>query len=71
MNNKEWYVQVKPLKYFTEGDTYEIHSAGKIKKYNNIHYYIFINDDKILLFKNIDLNVNDGIIYVPKSSLVN
>lgn len=68
--NKEWYVQVKPLVNYIEGEVYEIHSSGKIKKYNNIHYYIFLNDDKILFFRNKELKVENGIIYVAKNSLV-
>lgn len=72
INDMDWYVQVKPLKYyFVKNDIYEIISSGKIKKYNNIHYYIFVDEKEILFFSNNNLEVIDGIIYVPKINLKN
>ena len=42
IENKEWYVQVKPLKeYSIRNNWYKINSSGKIKEYD-IHYYIFV-----------------------------
>jgi hypothetical protein len=70
VNNREYYAQIKPLKsYVRRDDTYEIISSGKIKKYDDIHFYIFVNDDKCLLFTNPNLEVINGIIYVPKENL--
>jgi len=70
INSRDWYVQVKPLKSYTlSNDLYEIISSGKIKKYSNIHYYIFINEKNCLFFANSYLEVINGIVYVPKSSL--
>ena len=68
IDNKEWYVQVKPLKSYTIGDTYEIISSGKIKKYN-IHYYIFVNEDECVFVSNRNLEVINGVVYVPKENL--
>lgn len=71
-NDKEYYVQVKPLKHYKlEDGIYEIHSAGKIKIYKKIHYYIFINDDECLLFSKPNLQVFDGVIYAPIANLKN
>ena len=70
INNKDWYVQVKPLKNFkVKNGYYKIVSSGKIKKYNNIHYYIFIKDKEHLLFSNTNLKIKNGIIYVPEKDI--
>ena len=69
IDNKDWYVQVKPLQSYTIGETYEIVSSGKIKKYSNIHYYIFVNKGECLFFANRNLEVINGIIYVSEKSL--
>lgn len=67
INNRDWFVQVKPLRDYTINDEfYCIRSSGKIKKYDNIHYYIFVNETESLLFSNNnDLFVNNAITYVP------
>lgn len=69
IDGKEWFVQVKPLLSYISGETYEIISSGKIKKYDNIHYYIFVNENECLLFGNKSLEVINGIIYVSEKSL--
>lgn len=72
IKNSDWYVQVKPLVSYQKKDSYyEIISKGKIKKYNNIHYYIFVNDNECLLFSNKGLIVENYIIYVPEINLKN
>jgi len=71
INNKEWYVQVKPLRSYITGDTYQVVSSGKIKKYNNIHYYIFVNSNECLFVANKDLVVENGLVYVSKNSIKN
>jgi galactitol-specific phosphotransferase system IIB component len=71
INNKEWYVQVKPLRSYIIGETYEVISSGKIKKYNNIHYYIFVNSKECLLVANKDLLVKNGLVYVSEKSIKN
>lgn len=69
IDNKEWFVQVKPLVSYITGETYQIVSSGKIKKYDYIHYYIFVNEEECLLFANRNLDVVNGFIYVSEKSL--
>lgn len=70
IDKKDFYVQVKPLVSYTVVDgEYEIISSGKIKKYKNIHYYIFVNDTERLLLSNESLKVRDGIVYAPTKAL--
>jgi hypothetical protein len=69
INQVDWFVQVKPLVSYIAGETYQINSSGKIKKYDYIHYYIFVNEDECLLFGNRNLDVINGIVYVSEKSL--
>ena len=70
INDKDYYVQVKPLKFsIIEKGYYKIISSGKIKKYENIHYYIFVNNNECLFFSNKNLVVKDGNIYIPTTDL--
>jgi hypothetical protein len=70
IRDKEYYVQVKPLKsYKIKDGNYLIISSGKIKKYD-IHYYIFVSDDgECLFFSNTNLEVKNGYITVPEKDL--
>jgi hypothetical protein len=69
INQVDWFVQVKPLVSYTAGETYQVISSGKIKKYDYIHYYIFVNDKECILFGNRNLDVINGIVYVSEKSL--
>ena len=55
--------------YMIKNCLYEIVSSGKIKKYKNIHYYIFVNNNECLFFSNKNLKVKDGNIYIPEKDL--
>jgi hypothetical protein len=69
--NKEFYVQVKPLISFKEvGELFKIKSKGKIKIYNKIHYYIFVNKNKCLLFHNRNVSIKNNELYFPKNNII-
>jgi len=70
--NREWYIQVKPLTSFIlNGNYYKIKGSGKIKLYKKIHYYIFVNDKEYLFFSNLGIKIKNGDLYIPSKNLNN
>lgn len=70
--NREYSVQVKPLKSIIKKDNvYQVESAGVIKEYK-IDYYIFVdrNNDKLAMFKNRKVSINRNTFLIDETSFV-
>lgn len=70
INDKLYNVQVKPLvSYEIINNEYKIISSGKLKEYEKVHLFIFVNEREQLFFKTKNLRIIDGIVYVPSENL--
>lgn len=77
LEGKIYTYQVKPLKgYNLEGKNYIIKSSGRLKYYENVHYIIFINNNKYenvteyILFKNRIIDISGTFITIGSENMV-
>lgn len=77
LDGKIYTCQVKPLKeYKLENGTYIIKSSGRLKYYENVHYIIFVNNNKqenvteYILFKNRIIDISGTLITIGFENMV-